>query len=310
MISPSRRDELAKLSEEELDRFEFYMRSHFNRKQVRELVALNVGLPAALDANASSSSSASVSRLPSHITAPTEAELERIAIAVSSLTKLFIGDMTMLALAVARDEAAVDAEKAAEAGSSAPASGAPQVSLAPRHLREAARRLSNAGNYPLVINAQHMYQTHHSVQEQQAAASSWDAMRHSFAAMEEQAAVAVAGGGEHDGAATVDGLSSSEGGGLDAAATSELAGGVGVDVPVTSLPNVGSGAAVTASGAGAEQVDEEADDLLEYFIGSKRRRIGDNATATDSEEGGTPATDEDNREQMDSNDGVSPPSSQ
>jgi hypothetical protein len=116
------RSELDKLSEDELDRFEYFMRSHFNRRAIKDIVT---------------------PLLASHVKKDTtDAEIEQMCIAISSLAKLFVGDVMEAAVEVRQGD---DASTSGSVTTSAV--GVPKVT--PRHITEAVRRMTKEGTYPL-----------------------------------------------------------------------------------------------------------------------------------------------------------------
>jgi len=111
---------LDQMNEAQLTRFEFFVRSHLKRANVRKVMQ------------------AAASR---------HTITDDMAIVAGGLAKLFVGELVETALDVMRERAAVEAQWLAESGQPAavPSSSTPRQRLTVAHMQEAYRRMQNEG---------------------------------------------------------------------------------------------------------------------------------------------------------------------
>jgi hypothetical protein len=111
---------LDQMNDAQLTRFEFFVRSHLKRANVRKVM---------------------------QAAATRHTITDDMAIVAGGLAKLFVGELVETALDVMRERAAVEAQWLAESGQPAavPSSSTPRQRLTVAHLQEAYRRMQNEG---------------------------------------------------------------------------------------------------------------------------------------------------------------------
>ena len=118
------------MSDEQLTRFEFFTRSHFSRSQIKSILAKELSI------------------------ATENAVNDEMAIVVSSLTKLFVGELLETAITVAKEqewsskehmELNIDQGQYAGLPRSCDEDHFPREAVKPEHIEEAYRRLQREG---------------------------------------------------------------------------------------------------------------------------------------------------------------------
>jgi hypothetical protein len=94
-------EEIKELDDIELDRFEFFSRSHFNKKRILNTIMERIGINKDDRVNNYNTNN---NILPTTVKLPSDQEFDLIAITVASMTKMFVGDITMLALHLLNNE--------------------------------------------------------------------------------------------------------------------------------------------------------------------------------------------------------------